>query len=247
MSSRRISKPKEQKMHLIEDAFEHPESRFFVLTNDFLAIITVLSVMAIVLETVAILDSYTPLFKTIEYAATIIFTIEYGLRFYISPKKFNYAFSFFGILDLIAILPTYLGLGNLTFLKASRSLRILRLLRMVRLARFARIKRKKNAASSLYVLNIQIYATALIVTVLVLGTLFYIFEAESKNAQDIPSGMYWAFKVILGGLPTPQPETIGGTLTLIGSRFASMILLGLMIGLCGTILRKMLIGSEKDS
>lgn len=247
MGKKRAHKRKHNNAQLIEDAFEHPGSRFFVLTNDVLAIVTLVSILAIVLETVSVLNAYTPLFKTIEYIATVIFTVEYGLRFYIAPKKFKYVFSFFGLLDLIAIVPTYLGLGNLSFLKASRSLRILRLLRMIRLAKFARVKRRKDGASSLYKLNIEIYAIALGIAVLGLGTLFYIFEGSAAHAADIPAGMFWAFKVVLGGIPFIQPTTTGGLITLIAASFTSKLLLGLLIGLMGPMLRKALIGSEKDS
>ena len=157
-----------------------------------------------------------------------------------------FLFSFFGIIDLIAIAPSLLGLSNLTFLKTTRIVRIIRLLRMIRLAKFAEIKKRKNAAASLYTLNLEIYFIALTGTTLLLGTLFYLFEHQSA-AQDIPTGMYWALRVILGGISYPQPETVGGTITLILTRFTSMILLGMMLSLVGTMIRKALIGAEKDS
>jgi voltage-gated potassium channel len=175
-----------------------------------------------------------------------LFTLEYALRFHIAKRKISYIFSFFGIIDLLAIIPTYLGLGNFTFLKTARSLRIIRLLRIVRLTKLAKLK-KKDGASSLYALNIQIYAITLLTAMLVLGTLLYIFEEHQAYAKDIPSGMYWVFKAIIGGMSYPQPVTTGGTIVLILVRFCSMILLGLMLSLVGTILRKLLIGSEKDS
>jgi len=80
----------------------------------------------------------------------------------------------------------------------------------------------------------------------VLGCLFYLFEG-SQHAPDIPSGMYWTLKAIVGGLYYPQPETLGGTITLLLARFTSMILLGMTMSLVALMLRKLLIGSEKDS
>ena len=233
-------------MNTFEEALENPKSKFFVLTNDILALATVISVLAIVLETVTSFASYHNVFKIVEYAVTVLFTLEYVLRFHMAKHKISYVFSFFGIIDLLAILPTYLGLGNFTFLKTTRSLRIIRLLRIVRLTKLAKLK-KKDGTSSLYALNIQIYAITLITAMLVLGTLFYIFEGHQVYAKDIPSGMYWVFKAIIGGMSYPQPVTTGGTVVLILVRFCSMILLGLMLSLVGTILRKLLIGSEKDS
>ncbi len=73
------------------------------------------------------------------------------------------------------------------------------------------------------------------------------FEGDHSYAKDIPTAMFWVFKAILGGVTYPQPITTGGLIVLILARFASMILLGLMMSLVGTIMRKLLIGSEKDS
>jgi voltage-gated potassium channel len=239
-------KKKRHKVHPLIDVLENPKSKYFVLSNDTLALATVVSVFAIVLETVPSFSSYHAVYIGIEYIATVLFTLEYVARFIGAKHKLTYVFSFFGLVDLLAILPTYFGLGNYTFLKTVRSLRIIRLLRIVRLTRLSHLK-KKEGTSSLYTLNIQIYAIALGTAVLILGTLFYIFEGDQSYAQDIPSGMYWVFKAIIGGISYPQPVTTGGTAVLILARFCSMILLGLMMSLVGTIMRKILIGSEKDS
>lgn len=226
--------------------FENTNSRFFALGNDVLALATLASVLAIVLETVESLAQYHAIFKAIEYTTVTLFTAEYVLRLWIAKRKLDYICSFFGLIDLLAIIPTYLGIGNLTFLKTSRALRILRFLRMIRLAKLARMRRT-DAAQSLYSLNIQIYGLALFIALLVLGTLLFIFEGNQSYAKDIPSGMYWAFKIILGGIPYAQPATTIGTVLLIAGRFTSMILLGLMLSLVGTMTRKILTGSEKDA
>ena len=225
------------------DSSEHPAFRFI---NHVLALTTLVSVAMVALETVAVLAPYHHIFLAFEYGAVTIFTLEYIARIRFAKKPLRYIFSFFGLIDLIAIVPSLLGLSNLTFLKTARIIRIIRLLRMIRLAKFAKIKRKKNAAASLYKINLEIYIIALTGTTLLLGTLFYLFEHQAA-AADIPSGMYWALKVILGGISYPQPETIGGTITLIMTRFTSMILLGMLLSLVGTMIRKALIGAEKDS
>ena len=228
------------------DALENPKSRFFGVINDVLAITTIVSVLAIVLETVSDFEAYHTVFRSIEYIATGFFTLEYFVRLSHAKVKWRYVCSFFGLIDLLAIVPTYTGLGNFTFLKTARALRIIRLLRMVRLIKLSKLKKKENT-SSLYALNMEIYAITLITAILSLGTLFYIFEGAQHHAKDIPTAMYWVFKAILGGVSYPQPVTTGGTVILILARFCSMILLGLMMSLVGTIMRKLLIGSEKDS
>jgi voltage-gated potassium channel len=203
-----------------------------------LAIITLVSVGAVALETVTALTAYYPIFIAVEYIAVGIFTVEYVTRVALAEKPLRYVFSFFGLIDLIAILPSYLGLANLTFLKAARAVRIIRLLRILRLAKFAQIKRRKNAAQSLYTLNLEIYFFTLTFVTLILGTLFYLFE--QTHAESIPGGMYWTLRAILGGITYPQPETIAGTVTLILARFTSMILLGMLLGLVGVMVRKLL-------
>jgi voltage-gated potassium channel len=226
--------------------FEDPDTPYFYLVHNVLAAVTLVAVAVVALESVTTLSQYIPVFHVLEYIAVAIFTIEYGLRLYLAPKRFRYIFSFFGVIDLLATVPSFLGLSNLTFLKAARIVRIIRLLRLLRLAKFAKIKRKKHAARSLYTINLEIYLVALMSALLILGALLYVFE-DGGAARDIPSGMYWALKVILGGISYPQPETLGGTVVIILARFTSMLLLGMLLSLVGTMLRKLLIGSEKDS
>lgn len=219
----------------------------YAWTQPLLGGLTIIAVAVVALETVASLSQYQPIFTALEYLVVAVFSVEYLLRLKLSDKPLRYIFSFFGIIDLLAILPSILGLSNLTFLKAARAVRIIRLLRLLRLAKFTQIKRRKNAAQSLYVINLEIYAITLTIALLILGSLFYVFEGDQSAAKDIPSGMYWALSAILGGLSYPQPVTTGGIITLILARFTSMILLGMLLGLIGTMLRKLLIGAEKDS
>lgn len=238
--------PKKPKAPTILEIFDNPASPHFTFVNNFLALVTIVAVAIVALETVNSFAPYQFIFTLIEYFIVIVFGTEYIARIYLTKNKLRYVFSFFGIIDLVAIIPSILGMSNLTFLKAARTVRIIRLLRMLRLAKFTKIKRKKNAAQSLYKINLEIYIVTLTGTVLLLGALFYLFE-HTGAAKDIPSGMYWALRVILGGISYPQPETLGGTVTIILARFTSMLLLGMLMSLIGTMLRKLLIGSEKDS
>jgi len=169
--------------------------------------------------------------------------VEYIGRLLMTKPPQAYIFSFFGIVDLVAVLPTFLGLANLSFLKAARSVRIIRFLRILRLAKLARLP-KKAGGSKVWILNLQIYALAVLTVVTIIGTLFFIFE--NNVAEHIPSGMYWAFVLIVGGISHTPPETAVGTAILVFARFTSMIFFGMLIGLMGTIMRKVLIGSEKD-
>lgn len=236
------SKPVRKKL---VNPFDDPHNIFFARANTILATITLLSVASVAIETVESLQIYHSIFVTIEWVSVAVFSAEYLTRLYLSQKRLDYVFSFFGIIDLIAILPSLIGLANLTFLKSARTVRIIRLLRMLRLTKFSRVKDKEKAAQSVYKINLEIYFITLVLALLLIGSLFYIFENHAE-ASSIPSGMYWALKSILGGFPYPQPETLGGITALILARFTSMILLGMMLGLVGTMVRKLLIGSESD-
>ena len=110
------------------------------MVNDILAAFTILSVISIVLETVPAFVHLKPLFDTVEYTTVAVFTLEYFARMYAAPRKRDYIFGFFGIIDLLAIAPTYLTLANFTFLKTARVLRILRFLRAIRLAKIAELR-----------------------------------------------------------------------------------------------------------
>ena len=210
----------------------------------FLAIATIIAVLMVALETLPSLVPYLSYFVWTEYSLVAVFSIEYLIRIYQAPIRLKYIFSFFGIIDLIAILPSLLGFANLTFLKAARAVRIIRLLRILRLAK---LSKKKNAPpQSVYLYNIEIYVATLIIATLILGSLFYIFESNQPAGASIPAGMYWSLKAILGGITYSQPETLGGSVTLVLTRLTSLILLGLLINLAGNIMRKILIGSEND-
>lgn len=224
---------------------EDPKAKGFTVVNDVLAVATIVSVLALVLETVEIFSPYHGIFRTIELVTVALFSVEYLARLYAAKSKLRYVFSFYGVIDLLAILPSLIGLANLTFLKATRALRILRFLRILRLAKLARIKR--DGTQSVYVLNIGIYLTALLGALILMGSLFYIVETGHTYATDIPSAMYWVFLIILGGIPYEQPHSTAGYSILITTRFLSLILLGLLVSLTATMVRKALIGTEKDA
>lgn len=230
--------------------FYDPTSPGFAPVNDFLAGLTLLSVVSIILETVTVLSEYELIFNTIEYVTVFFFTLEYIAR--IIAKKRNagsYAFSFFGIIDLLAILPTYLGFTNLTFLKTARVLRILRLLRMVRLAKVTRtLSHKRHDLEdfqSLYRWNIGIYLFALLSTVVFFGTLIYIVEGNKETFTNIPLGMLWSMKLLLGGVAQAKPATVAGELIAIMARFSGLVLLGLLLAITGNIVKRWLFGTDK--
>jgi len=136
---------KKHKPFWLYAAIEDTDHPLFLRINNLLAFVTLVSVALVSLETVAALAPYRTVFLVSEYIAVAIFSAEYILRLRYSPRTWRYVFSFYGLIDLIAILPSFLGFANFTFLKASRSIRIIRFLRILRLTKLAKTKRRKHA------------------------------------------------------------------------------------------------------
>jgi voltage-gated potassium channel len=229
----------------IYSALEKPRNKYFLPVNYGLGLITIISVMAVILETVPNLKHWNPIFLIIEYIGVALFTIEYILRVYYTKNRLAYIFSFYGAIDILAIVPTYLGLTNLTFLKVARAVRVARMLRTLRLIKLTRFSDKKAGSQQVLGLNFEIYTVVLTIVIVLIGTLFYLAE-EHRNAPTILHGMYWVFQVIIGDRTYPTPDTTLGTIVMIFARFTALIFFGLTIGIIGAIIRKKLTGSAKD-
>jgi voltage-gated potassium channel len=225
---------------------EHTHNPHFQIVNRVLGVVTLVAVLAVVLETVQVFSPYQFWINLLEWLMVLIFSFEYLVRFLVARHKTKYVFSFFGLVDAIAIIPTFLGLGNFTFLKSARSVRTIRLLRIARLAKLTRFKDEKVGKRAVLGINVEIYILALFMLITMLGAMFYLFESNLPDAENIPLGMAWVAKILVGGLSTPQPETLGGVTTLIMARFSAMIIFGFIIGIMGTVIRYRLTGSESD-
>ncbi len=155
----------------------------------------VISVLTIILDSVNQLHvDYGSVFYILEWFFTIVFTIEYILRIISVRKPIKYVFSFFGIVDILSILPTYLSLffvGAQTLL-VIRILRVLRIFRILKLAHYSEqmqtlTRAIRNSRHKLFVFFF------FIATVLVLfGSVMYLIEGPENGFTSIPHGIYWA-------------------------------------------------------
>jgi voltage-gated potassium channel len=232
---------------LLRNALENTGSKSFIIVNDILAFFTIASVLSIVLESVVSLQGYQALFTFVEYSSVIIFTTEYIARLIITRPVTKYVFGFYGIIDFLAIVPSFFGLANLTFLKTVRMLRILRFLRVLRLTKFVRNTtqkvKKTDQKAQLHVINVEIYFLAFFSAVVFFGSLIYLVEGHQAYATNIPIGMLWAARSLLG-IPPPPVDTLSGEFVVICTRFISYILLGLLIHVVGNTVSRFLFGSE---
>lgn len=232
----------------LDRTFNDPTYPVFESVNDALALITIVSIAALVLETVPALSVYAPFFLTIEFIAVVIFTGEYLLRLMSAPHPFRYAFSFFGIIDLLAIVPSYLGM-NFLGLKSARILRILRFLRLLRLAKLARLqtsgRKKPHDLEDLYRINIGIYCFAVVTLLLLIGTLMHLAEGPASSFTSIPFGMLWTLEVMVDSSAVIVPNSALGQSAEVFARFMSFVLLGFLIHIVGGFVNTMLLGAER--
>ncbi len=135
------------------------------------------------------------LLYTLEWIFTIVFTIEYVLRLWVVKQPIRYAKSFFGIIDLLSILPTYISIfivGS-QYLLVIRALRLLRVFRILKLVKFTRegIHILWALRRSLY--KISIFLAFVLTLVTILGSMMYMIEgATNEKFSDIPTSIYWA-------------------------------------------------------
>lgn len=154
-----------------------------------------LSVATVVLESVReVREQYGALLHALEWVFTLLFTVEYGLRLLSVRRPLRYATSFFGVVDLLAIVPTYLSIfvPGSHYLLVIRILRLLRVFRLLKLSEYvteADILRRALRASSR---KISVFISAVVLLVVIIGALMYVIEGEANGFTSIPRSIYWA-------------------------------------------------------
>ena len=181
------------KKRLYEIIFEAdtPAGKLFDVS---LLIVIVLSTIAVMLETVPQFSRYASLFFTLEWIFTILFTIEYILRILVVNRKGRYIFSFLGIVDLLSILPTYLGLifSGAQVLLVIRVIRLFRVFRILKLTQFVGAGHTLRIALVASRHKISVFLMTVIMSVIISGTLMYLVEGEENGFTSIPVSIYWA-------------------------------------------------------
>ena len=160
----------------------------------------VLSVLAVVLESDPELGQrWLPEFRAAEWSFTVLFTLEYLLRLLCAPAPLGYARSFFGIVDLLAIVPSFLGLvlpGAYTFIVV-RVLRLLRVFRVLELGSYLRESELLWTALWAGRRKIAVFLLAMVALVVLIGALMYALESSLNPAyRSIPVGIYWAIVTV---------------------------------------------------
>ena len=159
-----------------------------------LLLVIALSSIVIMMESVAHFDQYANIFIVLEWIFTILFTIEYTLRILVVNRKARYIFSFFGIIDLLSILPTYLALifSGAQVLGVIRIFRLLRIFRILKLAQFIGAGNTLRTALIASRHKISVFLLTVLMSVIVTGTLMYLIEGPENGFTSIPISIYWA-------------------------------------------------------
>jgi voltage-gated potassium channel len=174
-----------------------------------------LSVVTVMLESVAgIRTKYAAELLALEWGFTILFTIEYGMRLYLVRRKTEYVLSFFGIVDLLSVLPTYLAL----FLPGSQYLMVLRVLRMLRMFRILKMARHITEASILLSAlrasrpKIAVFLFSIMAMIAIEATLMYLIESPvNEGFSNIPQAIYWGIVTLTTvGYGDVAPITVAG-------------------------------------
>ncbi|PLX22904.1 MAG: ion transporter [Salinivirgaceae bacterium] len=191
---------------------------------DVLLLVAILvGVLVVMLDSVKeINDNYYTILHTVEWVITIIFSLEYILRILVHPRPSKYIFSFYGIIDFLAAIPTYISL----FLAGTHYLAVIRALRLLRVFRILKLSQYLDAGSAIAIAlkhsrrRISVFIYAVLLIVIVIGSLMYLIEGPEHGFTSIPRSIYWAIVTLTTvGYGDISPETS------LGQFIASLIMI----------------------
>jgi voltage-gated potassium channel len=230
-------------------AFHAPTTAEFRAVNYILAFATLASVLSVVLGSMEAYASYGSVWNIIEWSAVAIFFAEYLLRMLTERSPLAYAMSFYGVIDLLAIAPTILGIGNFTFLKFARTIRAIRFRRMAQITKISRIPEMDRHLYEGIPANTHeqfrrrlAFATlTLFAITIVLSGLLYALESENPEFSSISNTLVW---ILQTWVMVPQSELWKFSATESVIVFAVKLVFLILLGCAAAMLGENL-GNEK--
>jgi voltage-gated potassium channel len=196
----------------IKDIIEINDTKASKIFAIFIQVLILISIVTFTIETIPDLKPQTrSILYAVEVFSVIVFTIEYILRIYVTDKKLKFIFSFFGIIDLLAILPFYLSFG--VDLRSLRALRFLRLFRILKLVRYNRAM--NHFASAIKSAKEEIFLFLFITIILIyfsaVGIYYFENKAQPEHFSSIFDSLWWAIVTLTTvGYGDVYPITVGG-------------------------------------
>ena len=191
-----MQSPAQRLIYDVIFGYDSAPGRWFDIALIILIITSVASVLA---DSVASIHrQYGTTLYQLEWAFTLIFTLEYALRVYSTPRKRAYLFSFYGLIDLVSILPTYLAF----MFPAAAYLLVIRIMRVMRIFRILKLFRYIGEANLLYAALLQarrkifVFLFSVVVLIVIFGALMFIIEGPENGFSNIPVSIYWAIVTI---------------------------------------------------
>jgi voltage-gated potassium channel len=212
--------PWQHKLHEVIYEADTKAGKWFDIILLIAILLSVATVMLESVESIALL--YGEELRIIEWTFTVLFTLEYIARIISIGKPLKYVFSFYGIIDLISLIPTYLGIfitGTHT-LAVIRSIRLLRVFRILKLAQFISEANVLIRALKASRPKIVVFLFALLSLTFILGTMMYLIETPENGFTSIPRSIYWAIVTLTTvGYGDIAPQTV------LGQTLASFIMI----------------------
>jgi voltage-gated potassium channel len=188
----RIAHSFKERMYVV--IFES-DTKMGLLFDRVLIYAILLSVLVVVLDSVASISKQLhSQFVTLEWMFTILFSIEYIARLYCAKYRWRYATSFYGVIDFLAVVPTYLALlfPELHALIDVRVLRLIRMFRIFKLTEYMSEYQHLAEALSASRRKILVFLSVVLMVVTVMGSIMYVVEGPSNGFTSIPIAVYWA-------------------------------------------------------
>lgn len=220
--------------------------RFFDL---FIQSLIILSLISFSIETLPELDSSTiRILRQFEILSVAVFTVEYLLRTAVADHKLKFIFSFYGLVDLVAILPFYLSTG--VDLRSIRVFRLLRLFRIVKLLRYSSAIRRFRLAfiSIKEELIVFIAATAFLLYASSVGIYYFEHEAQPETFTSIFHCLWWSVATLTTvGYGDAYPITVGGKIFTFIMLMVSLGIIAVPTGLIASALTKVIADEDRTS
>lgn len=211
-----------EQLHTVIFQTDTPAGRRF---DKILLVVILLSLLVTIIDSMpSVHRDYATFLTWIEWGFTLVFAVEYILRLYCSPRPLKYAFSFYGLVDLLAIVPGVLAIyySDAQYLLIVRIIRMLRIFRVLKLGAYLRQAHYLVAALQGSKQKIIVFLVSVSTLVTVFGTLMYVIEGPGNGFTSIPKGIYWAIVTLttvgFGDIvpKTPLGQMVSSVVMIIG-------------------------------